>query len=73
MYSVLALLSAEELCRHRNFRVVTVIAVYRHSQQCQFMKMVGGAETGRSRQPTYPYLFLLGFRPLYFEVQMKKY
>ena len=45
---------------------------YGSKQRCQFMKMVRWAETGRSRQPTYPYFFLLGFRPLYFEVQMKK-
>ena len=31
----------------------------------------GGAETGGSRQPTYPHFFLLGFRPLYFENAQK--
>ena len=41
-------------------------------QRCQFMKMVGGRDWQIS--PTYlPLFFLLGFRPLYFEVQRKKY
>ena len=37
------------------------------------MEMVGGAETDGSRQPTYPYFFLLGFRPLYFENTKKNF
>ena len=43
-------------------------------QRCQFMKMVGRGGGGRDWQisPTYlPLFFLLGFRPLYFEVHKK--
>ena len=50
--------------RSLRFTITNILCPFAHPdhmqwsiprQRCQFMKMVGGGETGRSRQPTYPY------------------